>query len=97
MAAGPPPVPPTPSRNLAGILYLSATITVVAGIVLGFVISPALFAIVAVGIFDFVLAGLVASGRIGPDAQHRRAAASEGDAAAVAEADPSFNPYARED
>ena len=69
----------------------------VAGIVLGFVISPALFAIVAVGIFDFVIAGLIASGRIGPDAQRRRAAAEQGDAAAVAEADPSFNPYARED
>ena len=91
------PTAPAPSRNLAGILYLSATITVVAGIVLGFVVSPALFAIVAVGIFDFVFAGLIASGRIGPDAQRRRAAAEQGDAAAVAEADPSFNPYARED
>ena len=91
------PTPPVPSRKLAGILDLSAMITVAAGIVLGFVISPALFAIVAVGIFDFVIAGLIASGRIGPDAQRRRAAAEQGDAAAVAEADPSFNPYARED
>lgn len=94
MAAG---VPPSSNRSLAGILYLSATITVVAGIVLGFVVAPALFAIVIVGLFDFAFAWLLASGRIGPDAQRRRAAAAEGDAAAVAEDDPSFNPYARED
>ena len=39
---------------------------VVAGIALGFVVTPALFALVAVGLADGVLAALFASGRIGP-------------------------------
>jgi hypothetical protein len=83
-------------RKLVSVLYLSGAITIVAGIALGFVISPALFAAVALGIADFVIAGLFSSGRIGPLAA-RRAATEAGDAAALAEADPSFNPYARED
>lgn len=83
-------------RKIVSVLYLSGAITVVLGIALGFVISPVLFAAVALGIVDFVIAGLFSSGRIGPLAA-RRAAAEAGDAAAVAETDPSFNPYARED
>ena len=43
-------------RRLVSILYLSGAITVVLGIALGFVISPALFAAVALGIADFVIA-----------------------------------------
>ena len=83
-------------RRIVYILYVSGAITIVIGIALGIAISPVAFAAVALGIFDFVLAGLFSSGRIGPLAA-RRAAAEAGDAAAVAEADPSFNPYARED
>jgi hypothetical protein len=82
--------------RLVSAMYLSGAITVVAGIALGFVISPILLAAVALGIVDFVIAGLFASGRIGPLAAERRAAAS-GDAGVIAETDPSFNPYARED
>jgi hypothetical protein len=78
------------------VLYLSGAITIVLGLVLGLVITPVLFAAVALGIVDFVIARLFASGRIGPLAA-RRAATEAGDAAALAEADPSFNPYARED
>ena len=52
--------------------------------------------IAALGLFDLVLAWLFASGRIGPQSA-RRAAAEAGDAAAIAEADRSYNPYARED
>ncbi len=66
------------------------------GIALGFLVTPVAFAAVALGIADFVIAGLFSSGRIGPLAARRRAVES-GDAAAIAEADPSFNPYARED
>jgi uncharacterized membrane protein len=83
-------------RRVVSALYLSGAITVVVGIVLGFAIEPALFGIVALGIVDCVIAGLFQSGRIGPLAAQRRVADS-GDAAAVAEADPTFNPYARED
>lgn len=94
-ATSPDPVRASVGR-VVGALYLSGAITVVIGIVLGFVIAPILFAIVAVGIMDCVIAGLFSSGRIGPLAARRKAAAS-GDAGAMAEADPSFNPYARED
>jgi uncharacterized membrane protein len=101
MAEMPPsePAAATPQdsvRRLVSALYLSGAITVVVGIVLGFVIEPFLFAVVALGIVDCVIAGLFQSGRIGPLAAQRRAAGS-GDAALVAEADPTFNPYARED
>ncbi|MDX6583361.1 MAG: hypothetical protein QOI10_2545 [Solirubrobacterales bacterium] len=95
------PEEPTPAqqdsaRRLVSALYLSGAITVVAGIALGFVITPVLFFAVALGIVDCVIAGLFSSGRIGP-LSARRAAAESGDAAALAEADPNFNPYARED
>ncbi len=83
-------------RRLVGILYLSGAITIVLGVALGLAISPVFFAVGALGILDFVIARLIAAGRIGPLAA-RRAATEAGDAAALAEADPSFNPYARED
>ena len=79
-------------RRVASALYMSGAVTVV----VGFVLSPLFFGIAAIGLLDFVLAWAFAAGRIGPLAA-RRAAAEAGDAAAVAEADPSFNPYARED
>jgi hypothetical protein len=87
---------PEAARRVASALYLGGTITIVVGIALGFIISPALFGIVALGIVDFVIAWLFSSGRIGP-LSARRAATETGDAAAIAETDPSFNPYARED
>ena len=77
-------------RAVAGYLYLSAAITIVVGIVLGFVIGPVWFAVVAVGILDVILARMFASGRLG-------SSAGGSDPAAAAEADPSYNPYARED
>lgn len=80
------------TRRLAGFLYRSAAVMVVAGIALGFVITPALFALVAVGLADGVLAALFASGRIGP-----LASGDTPDPAAIAETDPAYNPYARED
>jgi uncharacterized membrane protein len=93
--SAPPPTQAAAGR-IAGALYLSGAVTVVVGIVLGVYVSPALFGIVVLGIVDFVIARLFASGRIGP-LSGRRAATAAGDAAAIAEADPSFNPYARED
>jgi hypothetical protein len=73
-------------RAVAGYLYLSAAVTVVVGIVLGFVISPVWFAVVAVGLLDAVLARVLLSRKTRP-----------ADPVAAAEADPSYNPYARED
>jgi len=66
---------------------------VLAGIALGVAVEPALFAICLIGVVDFALAWLFTSGRLGHEAQRRREAAAEGEAAA----DPSYNPYARED
>jgi hypothetical protein len=84
--------PAQQARRLAGFLYLSAAIMVVAGIALGFVVTPALFALVAVGLADGVLAALFAGGRIGPLASRDAA-----DPVVEVEQDPTYNPYARED
>ncbi|MCD6014695.1 MAG: hypothetical protein K0R88_779 [Solirubrobacterales bacterium] len=84
------------ARKLAAALYLSGVVTLVVGIVLGLIFDPVLFAIAAFAIVDFVLARLYETGRIGPLGARRRAQAS-GDEAAIAESDPSHNPYARED
>jgi hypothetical protein len=73
-------------RTIAGYLYLSAAITIVVGIVLGFVLSPVWFAVVGVGALDIVLARVLFAGKARPL-----------DAAAAVETDPSYNPYARED
>jgi hypothetical protein len=77
-------------RSVTGYLYLSAAITIVIGIVLGFMMGPVWFAVVAVGILDGILARLFASGRLG-------GGGGASDTAAAAEVDPSYNPYARED
>jgi hypothetical protein len=77
-------------------LYISGVVTTVVGVALGIALDPILFVIAAIGLSDFVLGWLFATDRIGPGAARRKAAAS-GEAAAMAESDPSFNPYARED
>jgi hypothetical protein len=60
------------------------------------VLDPVWFGLVLLGIVDAVLAALFAGGRIGPLAA-RRQAEVEGDATTLAETDPDYNPYARED
>ena len=86
------------TRTIAGVLYLSATIMVVAGVVLGFVIGPALFALIAAGLIDGVLAYLFSSGRFGADGSPAAVgAASESETTIASDADPGDNPYARED
>lgn len=78
------------TRSVAGALYLSASIMIVAGIALGFVLGPVWFVLVAIGLLDGVFAALFASGRIGSPA-------SQPDPATIAGQDPTYNPYARED
>jgi hypothetical protein len=73
-------------RTIATYLYVSAAVTIVVGIVLGIAISPVWFAVVAVGVLDAVLARVLFSGKT-----------RQADPVATAEADPSYNPYARED
>lgn len=84
------------ARKLAAALYLSGVITLVVGLVLGLLFGAVYFLIAAFAIVDFVIARLYETGRIGPLAGRRQAEAS-GDAATVAESDPDYNPYARED
>lgn len=91
----------------------SAVATVVVATVLGILIAPWLFAIALFAIVDLVIARMYSTGRLRPAADPRLgrpeeggvvagpgADAGEGDAASAADAaaaDPSYNPYARED
>lgn len=84
------------ARKVAAALYVSGVITLVVGVLLGLLFEPLFFLIAAFAIADFVIARLYETGRIGPLAGRRRSEAS-GDAAATAEADADYNPYARED
>jgi hypothetical protein len=84
------------ARALFITLYFTAAVAAIAAIALALLISPAFLAIGIISIADLVIARLFARGVIGPLAAWRRAEAS-GDAAALAELDPTYNPYARED
>lgn len=88
--------PQASADRLVRALRLSAVVTVVAALALGLLVGPAAFALLAVALIDLVLARLFARGTIGPLAG-RRAAEQAGDAAAIAQSDPGYNPYARED
>lgn len=88
--------PEETARLLAFTLVFTGVVTLALAIVLSVIVGPVWLAIAVLAVIDFVLAAMFSSGRIGPLAERRRAAAS-GDAAAIAEADPGFNPYARED
>jgi hypothetical protein len=84
----------TSYERTARILMFSGVATIVAGVVLGLVVEPVLFAIAAVGVMDLVVARVLASGRVG---QASVGSAADEHAPADADADPSYNPYARED
>jgi hypothetical protein len=84
------------ARKVAAALYLSGVVTLIVGVVLGLLFDPILLLIAAFAVIDFVIARLYETGRIGPLAGRRQAEAS-GNAATVAESDPTYNPYARED
>jgi hypothetical protein len=84
------------ARKLAAALYVSGVITLVVGVVLGLLFGAVYFLIALFAVADFIIARLYETGRIGPLAGRREAEAS-GDAATVAESDPGYNPYARED
>ncbi len=72
-------------------LSISAVGTAIAAVVLGIAAHPALFGLLLIAAVDLIIARLFASGRLGTG--------TDGDSAppAQAEADPSYNPYARED
>jgi hypothetical protein len=84
------------ARKVAAALYLSAVVTLGVAIVLGLLLGAVYFLIALVAVVDFVIARLFETGKIGPLAGRRQAEES-GDAATIAESDPGYNPYARED
>ena len=71
-------------------------VTLGVAIILGLLFGAVYFLIAAFAIVDFVIARLFETGEIGPLAG-RREAEESGDAATIADSDPSYNPYARGD
>jgi hypothetical protein len=84
-------------RVLVGSFVLGGLFVIGVAVYLGAAVSSALYAVALVSLIDFALAWAFATGRIGPLARRRADAEATGGAAAEAELDPSYNPYARED
>lgn len=82
-------------RLLVLSMLAGAVITVALAIYLAAAVEPFLIAIAAIALIDLGIAWAFASGAIGPRAEMRREAAANPSVAS--EADPSYNPYARED
>ncbi len=95
------PANPSSERQATRALVLSLTtgglLTIALAIFLGATVEPFLYAIALVALVDFGLAWAFATNRLGPGAQRRREAEASGEAASLAQADPSYNPNARED
>jgi hypothetical protein len=87
----------TKLRWLVRGLLAAAVLTLVVAIVVGALVGPWGYVIALSSVADLVVARLFATGRIGPLAQRRRQAQASGELGSVTEADPSYNPYARED
>jgi uncharacterized membrane protein len=78
------------SQALVTLLYASAVVTAIVAVVLGALVSPILFAIALFSLVDVWLARAYSSGRLHLGSDSARPAEA-------ADADPSYNPYARED
>jgi Flp pilus assembly protein TadB len=88
-----PPDQQGAGRSMARILVLTGAATIVLGIVLGALVWAPLYAIAALALVDFGLAWAYSNGRM------RVASGGSAPAPGAADpsADPSYNPYARED
>ena len=84
-------------RLLALALVLGGLFTIGVAVYLGSAVDSALYLVALVGLADLVVAWAFSTGKLGPLAQRRREAETEGNLAAELESDPSYNPYARED
>ena len=85
------------ARKVAAALYLSGRgHPAVVAVLLGLLFGAVYYLIALFALVDFVIARLFETGKIGPLAG-RREAEESGDAATIAESDPSYNPYARAD
>jgi len=79
-------------------MVLSGVVTLVLGVVMGALVWTPLYFIAALALVDFALAWAFASGRIKATANVSvRTETVPADDVARVEADPSYNPYARED
>ena len=78
---------------MARVMVLSGAVTLVLGVVLGALVWAPLYAVAALAVVDLGLAWAYANGRLGVASG---GSASE-PAAVDPSADPSYNPYARED
>jgi membrane protein implicated in regulation of membrane protease activity len=93
---------PDPDRQVRLLILafvLSGIFVIALAVALAILIDPLYLAIALFSTIDFALAWAFATGRMGPRSLRRKAEAA-GDAsatAAAAAADPSYNPYARED
>jgi hypothetical protein len=87
------------TRALVLSLVLGGLVLTAVAVAVGLIVDPVFFALAAFSLVDFLLAWMFATGRIGPGAARRKAeaAGAAGDAATAAQADPAYNPYARED
>ena len=83
---------------VARALVISGVVTIGVAVVLAVALEPYLIAIALVGLVDFVLARMFASGRLGGSGV-QAATEEPADAAEPADPtqDPTYNPYARED
>jgi hypothetical protein len=86
-----------PGRTVAMALVLGGVVSVAVGVLAGALIETYLYAIAALALIDFALAWAFATGRIGATAARHRTAGAGEDLAAQAQADPSYNTYARDD
>ena len=84
------------ARKVAAALYWSGVVTLAVGVILGLLFGAVYYLIAAFAVVDFVIARLFETGKVGSLAGGRQAEES-GDAATIAESDPSYNPHARED
>ena len=95
-----PPSPESNRRTFASALLAVGVLTVAVGIILGIAVDPILFLVAALGLLDFILAALFASGRLGstPYDQPPGEPLLDPDVVGAEPSDdPSYNPHARED
>jgi membrane protein implicated in regulation of membrane protease activity len=87
-------------RLLILAFVLSGIVVIALAVALAILLDPLYLAIALFSLVDLALAWAFATGRMGPRSLRRKAEAARdasAAAAAVAAADPSYNPYARED
>jgi hypothetical protein len=84
-------------RVLILAFVLSGIFVIALAVALAILLDPLYLAIALFSLVDFAVAWAVATGRMGPRSLRRKAEAASAAGDAAEAADPSYNPYARED